>query len=240
MTTLADRLVVVTGASRGIGAATAAAAFRQGARVIRVSRSQVDKPGDGFIDLRADLADADAVATLAERVLAEFGAPDLVVSNAGSFSMAPLHQTLPAEFDKLLAVNLRAPWLVARAFLPAMRQRGHGDLIQVGSVADHTAFPDNSAYAATKYGLRGLHESLLKEYRGSGVRLSLVSPGPTDTAIWDAVDPDGRPGFISRGRMLRPEDVAEAILWVATRPDGVGIDWVVMGPVPREQQQRKK
>jgi NADP-dependent 3-hydroxy acid dehydrogenase YdfG len=100
----------------------------------------------------------------------------------------------------------------------------------VGSVADHTGFPDNAAYAASKYGLRGLHETLLAEYRGTGVRLTLVSPGPTDTGIWDPYDPDHRPGFPGRTQMLRPPDVAEAVLFVATRPPHVLLDWLRLGP----------
>ena len=97
-------------------------------------------------------------------------------------------------------------------------------------MADHVGFADNAAYAATKYGLRGLHETLVSEYRGSGVRLTLVSPGPTDTATWDPFDPDHRPGLPSRSAMLRPADVAEAIVFVATRPDHVAIDWLRLGP----------
>ena len=84
--------------------------------------------------------------------------------------------------------------------------------------------------ASSKYGLRGLHETLLEEYRGTGVRLTLVSPGPTDTAVWDPVDPDHREGFIRRAEMLRPADVAEAILFVATRPSHLHIDWLRLGP----------
>ena len=92
-------------------------------------------------------------------------------------------------------------------------------------------FPENAAYAAGKYGLRGLHESLLAEYRGTGVRLTLISPGPTDTGIWDPFDPEHRAGFPARAQMLRPADVADAVLFVATRPPGVLIDWLRLGPV---------
>jgi NADP-dependent 3-hydroxy acid dehydrogenase YdfG len=78
--------------------------------------------------------------------------------------------------------------------------------------------------------VRGLHETLVQEYRGSGVRLTLVSPGPTDTPVWDPFDPDRREGFIPRAGMLRPADVADAILFVATRPPHVHIDWLRLGP----------
>jgi NADP-dependent 3-hydroxy acid dehydrogenase YdfG len=111
-----------------------------------------------------------------------------------------------------------------------MSRNGQGSFITVGSVADHVGYPENAAYAASKYGLRGLHETLLEEYRGSGVRLTLVSPGPTDTSAWDPFDPDRREGFTPRAGMLRPADVAEAVLFVATRPAHVLIDWLRLGP----------
>jgi NADP-dependent 3-hydroxy acid dehydrogenase YdfG len=133
-------------------------------------------------------------------------------------------------------VNLRAPFAVAKAFLPAMRDAGRGTFITVGSVADHVGFPENAAYAASKYGLRGLHETLLAEYRGTGVRLTLVSPGATDTSAWDPFDPDQREGFIPRAGMLRPADVADAILFVATRPAHVHIDWLRLGPAGKSSR----
>jgi NADP-dependent 3-hydroxy acid dehydrogenase YdfG len=125
---------------------------------------------------------------------------------------------------------VRAPFAVAKAFLPAMREAGRGTFITVGSVADHVGFPENAAYAASKYGLRGLHETLVAEYKDTGVRLSLVSPGATDTAVWDPFNPDQRKGFMPRAGMLRPADVADAILFVATRPAHVHIDWLRLGP----------
>ena len=106
-----------------------------------------------------------------------------------------------------------------RAFLPPMRAQGRGLVVTIGSVADHQALPGNAAYGAAKHGLRGLHGVLAQELRGSGVRATLLSPGPVDTALWDPVDPDGRPGFTRRAAMLRSEDVAEAVLFVATRPE---------------------
>ena len=128
-----------------------------------------------------------------------------------------------------LAVNLRASFLVARAFLPAMRAAGGGAFVSVGSVADHIGFPENAAYAASKYGLRGLHETLAAEFHGTGVRLTLVSPGATDTTIWDPFAPERRPGFPPRAAMLRPEDVADAVLFAVTRPEHVHVDWIRLG-----------
>ena len=229
MTALAGRVALVTGASRGIGAATAEALRTAGARVVRVARAL--PPGDGFLDLAADLTDPAQVDALAERVRGDVGPPDLVVSNAGGFLLRPLEQTTMADFDAQVAINLRAAFAVARAFLPMLRDAGRGTFITVGSVADHVGFPENAAYAASKYGLRGLHETLLAEFQGTGVRLTLISPGPTDTDIWAPFDPDRRAGFPRRAEMLRPADVADAVLFIATRPPHVLVDWLRLGPI---------
>jgi NAD(P)-dependent dehydrogenase (short-subunit alcohol dehydrogenase family) len=226
---LAGRVALVTGASRGIGAATAEALRAAGARVVRVARAL--PPREDFLDLPADLTDAAQVEALAERVRREVGPPDVVVSNAGGFLLRPLEQTTVSDFDAQVAINLRAAFAVARTFLPMLRDAGRGCFVTVGSVADHVGFPENAAYAASKYGLRGLHETLLAEFRGTGVRLTLVSPGPTDTDIWGPFDPDRREGFPRRAEMLRPADVADAVLFVATRPPHVLVDWLRLGPI---------
>jgi NAD(P)-dependent dehydrogenase (short-subunit alcohol dehydrogenase family) len=231
VTALAGRVALVTGASRGIGAAVADVLAGAGGTVVRVARSLTDGWHDGRLDLRADLTDAGQVSRVADRVRREPGVPDIVVHNAGSFLLKPLAETTPAEFDDQIGINLRAGFLVARELLPQMASLGRGSFVSIGSVADHIGLPENAAYAAGKYGLRGLHETLVEEYRGTGVRLALVSPGATDTSIWDPVDPDHRPGFPARSTMLRPADVAEAVLFVVTRPPSVQVDWLRLRPV---------
>jgi NAD(P)-dependent dehydrogenase (short-subunit alcohol dehydrogenase family) len=226
---LEGRVALVTGASRGIGAATAEALRTAGARVVRVARAL--SPAGGFIDLPTDLTDAGQVAELAGRLERAAGVPEIVVSNAGGFLLRPLESTTIEEFDALVALNLRGAFALARAMLPLQRAAGRGCFITVGSVADHIGFPENAAYSASKYGLRGLHETLAAEFAGSGVRLTLVSPGPTDTHAWERFDPDRREGFPRRAEMLRPADVAEVILFVATRPPHVLIDWLRLGPL---------
>lgn len=230
MTALAGTVAVVTGASRGIGLAVAERLRSEGATVARLARTLRAAWRDGVLDLPCDLTQDEDVRHAAERILAQLGVPDIVVSNAGAFLLAPLEQTRPADFDAQLGANLRAPFLVARAFLPAMRERGRGLHIAIGSIADHRGFAQNAAYAAAKFGLRGFHEVLVEEYRGTGVRCTLLSPGPTDTALWDSVRPDERPGFTPRAAMLQPGDVAEAVAWVATRPARVHVEMLRLGP----------
>jgi NADP-dependent 3-hydroxy acid dehydrogenase YdfG len=231
MTAFAVRTAVVSGASRGIGLEIARALAEQGVRVAMLARTETALHGGakalgaGALPIVCDVADADAVSRAAARVASEFGGPpDALVNNAGVFSLARVEATRPADFRAALDVNLVAPFLLVRAFLPAMRERRRGHVVTIGSIADHAAFPENGAYAASKFGLRALHEVLRAELRGSGVRATLVSPGPVDTALWDDLDPDTRPGFTPRRDMLPARAVADAVLFALSRPDGVNVD----------------
>lgn len=205
---LAGRTALVTGASRGIGAAVADVLRQAGADVRSVSRSS---PSPADLTVPADLA----------RIV-DAGAPDFLINVAGAFILAPIEQTDPSTFDHMLALNVGAAFKLMHAFLPAMRRRGSGHIVNVGSIADHVAFPANGAYAASKYALRGLHEVLREEIRGSSIRATLISPAAVDTTIWDAIGE--RPGLPPRSAMLQPTSVADAILYALTRPDGVSID----------------
>ncbi len=226
---LAGSYAVVTGASRGIGRAVADRLLAEGARVARLARSLVPAVGERVIDLAADLVDDASREAALDRILA-LGVPDLVVNNAGAFTLGAFESQPLADLDRLYRTNLRAPFAVAQRLLPVMRAAARGRHLLVGSVADHRAFPGNSAYAATKFGARGLHEVLREEYRGSGVLCTLVSPGPTDTPVWDPYDPDRRSDLPSRATMLRPEDVAEAVCWIAGLPPRVDVAWIQLGP----------
>lgn len=228
MSSLHGRLSLVTGASRGIGLAIATALADAGSRVVRVARSLKEGTNGAFLDYATDLTDAAAVERLARRVLAEAGTPDILINNAGVFDRIPFEQASVAELSRQLQVNLVAPFAVLRSFLPAMKQAGRGLVVTIGSVADLNAYPENSVYSATKFGLRGLHETLSAEYRGSGIRFSLVSPGPTDTPIWDTVT-GGHP-VRPRSDMMTAADVAEAVKFVVTRPAGVTIDILRLTP----------
>lgn len=227
---LFGRTAVVSGGSRGIGLAVAEELQAAGAHTVRLARSLTDREGERRTDFACDVTDAEAVAGVARRVLAKQGAPDIVVNAAGSFLVKPLPETAPGEFAAQLAANLLAPFLVTRAFLPAMRARGRGLIVTIGSVADHVAFSGNAAYGAAKTGLRGLHAVLVRELEGSGVRATLLSPGPVNTSLWDPLDPDVTPGFTPRAEMLAPEDVAEAVLFVVTRSDRVTIPELQIEP----------
>ncbi len=216
MPALDGRTGLLTGATGGVGAALARELAGRGARLVLSSRggpalaSLADELGAAAVE--ADLerpGDVDDLAGEARRELG--GAPDLLVSNAGVFHLAPAGETDPDLFDRHLAVNLSAPFRLVRAFLPDMLERGDGWLVHSGSQAGRRALPGNAAYSASKYGLRGLHEVLEVELVGSGVRTLLVEPGPVDTPAWDDLEARLGDDLPAREEMLPPREVARRV-----------------------------
>lgn len=230
MTALAGKVALVTGASRGIGLAVSDELRAAGAHVVRLARSLTDGSADRQTDFRCDVSDAAQVDRVVGKVLKDLQAPDIVVNNAGIFFIKSLAETSLSDFAQAVSVNLVGPFLVARALVPHLVKRGSGHLVTVGSISDHKAFPGSTAYGATKFGVRGMHESIVAELAKTGVRATLVSPGPVDTDIWDPIDPDSKPGFTKRKDMLRPEDVAEAVLFAVTRPSRTAITEIRLLP----------
>ena len=231
------RTALVTGASRGIGRAVAEQLAASGTLVAALARSEDAlatlaraHPNGRVLPLVADVRDAGATTRALDAAMLAFdGAPDLLVNNAGVFVVAPAHETDADAFAAVLDANLAAPFRLVRAVLPAMRARGTGHVVTIGSIADRATFPGNAAYAASKYGLRALHEVVRAECRGTGVRCTLVSPGPVDTSLWDALDPDRREGFTPRAAMLAADDVADAVVYAATRRAEVNVDELRLG-----------
>lgn len=228
---LSGRSAIVTGASRGIGMECARALGEAGAALVLVARdmqalSNVGRAiGGNVAAFSCDFAHPDIVASVLQEIRAHLGAaPDILVNNAGHFFLAPVEETSVEDFERTMRINLTSQFAFAREFLPDMRRRKRGHIVTIGSIADRSAFPENAAYAASKHGARGLHEVLRAELRGSGVRATLVSPGPVNTTLWDDVNPDDRAGFTPRAQMLSASAVADAVRFVVTRPDDVNID----------------
>ena len=222
---------VVTGASRGIGRCISELLARDGIRVYMLARRETDlryaaqTMGDLGRPIVCDVTNADAVERAVSQIAEETqGAPDILINNAGMFPLSPLHTLSADELQQTLSTNVVAPFRLLRAFLPRMKQRGSGHIVTIGSVADRAIFAENGAYAASKHAQRAMHEVLRQELQGSGIRASLVSPGPTNTNIWDAIDPDNREGFPARASMLSAGAVAAAIYWVVKAPAELNVD----------------
>jgi NADP-dependent 3-hydroxy acid dehydrogenase YdfG len=176
------------------------------------------------LGLACDLANGESVDAAVRHLLDAWPVVDILVNNAGAFALGKIGEAPPDEAERMFAVNAVGPFRLLHALVPAMKARGDGHVVTIGSVADRHAYAENAAYAATKHGMRAIHEVMREELRGSGVRATLVSPGPVDTALWDPIRPEERAGFPARSQMLRSEDVAEAVLFALTRPRHVNVD----------------
>ena len=212
---LAGEVAIVTGASSGIGAATARELGRRGATVVLAARRahlldaqarSIHQAGGEAIAIPADLADATDIIMLAERALAAYGRVDVLVNNAGAFWSRPLTSSPPDQISGLAQVNLVGAMLLTRAVLPGMLERRHGAIISVGSLSGRVAM--EPLYSATKYGLRGFSLALRRQLAGTGVSVSLVSPGNINTEMTRHVV----------GRMPEPTLVATAIADLVSHP----------------------
>jgi short-subunit dehydrogenase len=208
-------VVVVTGGSSGIGAATAVACARRGARVLAVAR-RADRlaevvaacraVGGPALAVPADVTTPDAARMIAAAADAEFGPVDVLVNNAGGGLHRPAGATTPAEVEALFAVHVLAPIRLTAAVLPGMLERGRGSIVNVTSISAFIPAPEEAVYGAAKAALSRWSHGLATELAGTGVRVAAVSPGPIDTEIWDHVGRD------YAGRLFPAALVAAAVV----------------------------
>ena len=217
--TFAGSVVLVTGASRGIGRAVAAAFAGEGASVVLAARSASDLDaaaremaigGARVLAAATDVTDEASVDALVARALAEHARVDVLVTAAGTAAFGPVVDLEIADWDRMLSVNLRGAMICCRAVLPAMIAQRRGTIINIGSVVTSRVLTGSAAYTASKYGLLGFTRVLAEEMRPHGVRAGVLSAGATDTPLWDSI-----PSPPDRKRMLKAEQVAEAALAMA-------------------------
>jgi 3-oxoacyl-[acyl-carrier protein] reductase len=223
---MTGKAVLVTGGSRGIGAAVAVRLAAAGADVAvtyQQGSAQADKVvarigghGRRGLAIRADSGDADAVVAAVDRAAASFGRLDVLVNNAAVVQVGPLEQLGAAEFDRTVAVNVRAPFVAARA--AARHLTDGGRIITIGSnMAERTPFAGFALYALSKSALVGLTKGLARDLGPRGITVNLVHPGPTDTDANPADGPaaDAIRGFTALGRYATPDEIAETVAFLA-------------------------
>ncbi len=231
---LEGQVALVTGAGRGIGRAIAFALATEGAGVVLAARTrqqlaevaaEIRARGGRALAVPTDVTQDAAVEALVEQTIAEFGRLDVLVTAAGTASFGPVAGTKPADWDAMLAVNLRAVMVCCCAVLPMMIQQRRGTILNIASVAAQRFIPGAAAYAATKAGVVAWSRVLREEVRAEGVRVGVLVPGAVDTPLWDAIQqgPD-------RSRMLRPEDVARAAVFMVTLPPSAALEELTLLP----------
>jgi NADP-dependent 3-hydroxy acid dehydrogenase YdfG len=231
---LQGQVAIVTGAGRGIGHAVATALAREGATVVLAARTRqqlaataaaIRESGRAALAIPTDVTQDGAVEAMVEQAIAELGRVDILVTAAGAASFGPVVGTKPADWDPILAVNLRAVMVCCRAVLPVMIRQRRGTIINVASVAAQRPIPGAAVYTATKAGVVGFSRVLAEELRAEGVRVGVLVPGAVDTPLWDTI-----PNSPDRSRMLRPEDVARAAVLMASLPPGAALEELTLLP----------
>ncbi len=223
--------ILITGASRGIGRAIALKLAGPGTALLLHGRdrkaleetgAQADRAGAKTLLLPFDLSVPAQVEALVREVAS---APlDVLINNAGVSFVAPLTEQTLEEWQRTLAVNVTAPFLLCRGLVPVMP--GGGSVVNLISSAGKTGFSTWSSYCMSKFALDGFGKAIREELRPKGIRVVNVYPSATDTAIWDNV-----PGDWPRNKMMKPDNVADAVAWALAQPPDVSVEDITVGPI---------
>ncbi|MGK8523708.1 SDR family oxidoreductase [Nocardia asteroides] len=241
---LTGRVAVVTGASSGIGAATARQLARHGAKVALLGRRKdrieelAAEIGANALAVVADVGDQQSVRDAAATVRAAFGPVDLVVANAGVMLAAPFESALTDEWDQMVGTNITGLLYTARAFinelLAAATEDKQADLVLVGSIGGHTVFPNYAVYTATKAAVAHLTRNLRAEFGPRGVRVKNIEPGFVGTELGAGMHDEQQRAGLEEWRtaieILEPEDIADAIAYTVAAPRHVNIAELVVVP----------
>jgi NADP-dependent 3-hydroxy acid dehydrogenase YdfG len=234
MTATKAPVILITGASQGIGAAIAKVFAKElpRVRIALVARNakNLDRVASACTKLGAtvdaftcDVADEIAVEALEAAVTKRFEHVDVLINNAGVFAAAPFAETTVAEFDRIVAANLRSAFLMTRAFVPAMIKQKTGDVFFMSSIAGLDAYPNSTAYCAAKFGVTGLAKVLRAETQAHGVRVCCVHPGATWSPSWSA-------SGVAEERIMPAADVARAFFDVYRLGRNTVVEEIVLRP----------
>jgi len=236
------RVAVITGASSGIGAATARALARDGYRVALLARRAdrieaiAAELGDGAIAIQADVTDRDSLVAAAERVKSEFGGADILINNAGVMLLGPFGPEQRDDYEQMIEINLLGAITATEVFLDQIVAAG-GDLVSISSVAGRTARPRNAVYAATKWGIVGWSEGLRQELQPN-VRVMVIEPGAVETELTDHIthaETKAASKEYTRSLAIKSEDTAEVIAFAVSRPKRMTLNEILVRPTAQER-----
>jgi NADP-dependent 3-hydroxy acid dehydrogenase YdfG len=231
------RVAVITGASSGIGEATARAMAADGHRVALLARradrieALADELGNGAIAIEADVTDRDSIVAAAERVQQELGGADILVNNAGVMLTAPFTSDQREEHRRMVETNLLGAMTATEVFLDQLRANGGGDLVNVSSVAGRVAPAGFAAYAATKWGINGWSEALRVELQPD-IRVIVIEPGATATELPDHIT-HAASKRVSKEALdwsVPPRDIADVIAFAVSRPQRLTLNEILVRP----------
>jgi NADP-dependent 3-hydroxy acid dehydrogenase YdfG len=248
---LAAKRAWITGASSGIGAATAQLLAQHGAEVIVSARrvenlrnlvSEIETAGGRAVARPVDVTDRGAMATLGEE-LEQMGGVDILINNAGLMPLAPMLEGRVDEWERMIDVNLKGLLYAIHAVLPGMARRKRGHIVNLGSVAGRYAFPGAAVYCGTKFAVRAISDSLRREMIQHGVRVTDIEPGAVATELEQSIKHaptkeavTGKGGvYDPELRILDAEDIARAILYVVTQPEHVNVGELLIRPTLQER-----
>jgi len=225
---LAEKVAIVTGASRGIGRAISVALAKEAATVVLAARSirklqetadQVTHAGGKAEIVVTDLAEEEAIKNLVKVTGEKFSRLDILVNNAGVTHSAKLEETATEDWERCIRINSRAPFILCREALGLLKKAETGYIVNIASVVGVKGHPLQSAYTASKHALRGMTISLAEELRGSNVRIHLLCPGGVDTELIKKLRPD-----IKKDDLMQPDEIAELVLYLVTHKGNAVID----------------
>jgi NADP-dependent 3-hydroxy acid dehydrogenase YdfG len=245
---LQGKVALVTGASSGIGEATALALGRAGARVAIAARrrDRLDGVAGRIADLRseslvleADVARPEEAESIVAKTVERFDRLDVLVNNAGLMLLSPIDRARVEDWKRMLDLNLLGLMAATRAALPHMRKQKDGHVVNISSTAGRVANPDASVYAATKFGVGAFSEALRREVYKDNIRVTIIEPGAVATELREHVpDPETRQRidtWATSMRQLQSEDVAAAILYAVSQPPHVNVNEILLRPTDQER-----
>lgn len=233
---LEGKIAVVTGAASGIGLATSEAMMAAGAKVVMVDRNEaslaelVGKSGGRAIAQVTDLLDAESCAAMIPEILAKTGRIDILYCNAGTFIGGDLVDTTADAIDRMLNLNVNAVFKNVHAVLPHMIERGSGDIVVTSSLAGRAAIKHEPVYSASKWAVTCFTQTTRRQVNSHGIRVAQVSPGPVSSALLADWEPERLQAAKDAGAIIEPKEVADAVLYILTRPRNVTIHDMVVLP----------
>jgi NADP-dependent 3-hydroxy acid dehydrogenase YdfG len=237
-----SKVVIITGASSGIGEATAKLLAQKGAKLVLAARREdrlqaivnaIEQEGGEAVYTKADVASSEDMQNLAQFALKQYGRIDVLVNNAGVMPVSRLNELRISEWDQMIDVNIKGVLYGIAAVLPTMREQQSGHIINISSVAGHTVSPTSAVYSATKFAVRAISEGLRQEESPtSHIRTTIISPGMTESELLNTVTSPEVQAMAShiRGLGISPYRIAGAIAYAINEPEDTGVNEIVIRP----------